>query len=188
MLSDLDTSLKKLLVSEVSVLAEERVYFDTPDDTFAPSTPAINFFLYDVRENRELRNNEWQVERRNGVVTRQPPSVRVDCSFLITAWAGDIASEHDLLGRVMKALLRHPTLPIQVLRGALARQSLPLPTTSLQPGKLQSMAEFWQALGGKPKAVLHYTVTIGVDAREPEEGEAPVTDKVLKFRSGAEEA
>ena len=188
MLNDLDKSLKKILASEVSALAEERIYFDTPDEKFAPSTPAIDLFLYDVRENRDLRSNEWQVERHNGVVTRQPPSVRVDCSYLITAWAGDVASEHDLLGRVMKALLRHPTLPSPVLQGSLAQQTLPLPATSLQPGRLQSMAEFWQALGGKPKATLHYTVTISVDTHEPEEGGPPVTDKLLKFKSGAEEA
>jgi hypothetical protein len=32
---------------------------------------------------------------------------------------------------------------------------------------LQSLAEFWQALGGKPKAALTYTVTIGVSVDVP---------------------
>ena len=188
MFDDLDRTLQKLLASAVSSLAEDHIYFETPDDKFAHSAPAIDLFLYDVRENRDLRSNEWQVERRNGMVITHPPAVRVDCSYLITAWAGDIASEHYLLGEVMRALLRYPTLPAQVLQGSLAQQPLPLPTTSLQPGKLQSVAEFWQALGGKPKATLHYTVTISVTTHEPEEGGPPVTDKLLKFRSGTEEA
>ena len=62
----------------------------------------------------------------------------------------------------MLALLRHTTLPEVLLRGALRSQELPLPAATLQPGRLQSLGEFWQALGGKPKAALNYTVTIAV--------------------------
>ena len=59
-------------------------------------------------------------------------------------------------------LLRYPTLPGEVLQGQFRNQELPLPTAVLQPGHLQSLGEFWQALGGKPKAALNYTVTIAV--------------------------
>jgi hypothetical protein len=52
----------------------------------------------------------------------------------------------------------------------------------LQPGLLQSLGEFWQSLGGKPKAALHYTVTVGVDVHKPVEAGPPVVDKMLKFR------
>jgi hypothetical protein len=99
----------------------------------------------------------------------------VDCSYLVTAWSGDVLSEHSLLGEVMKVLLRHPNLPESVLEGSLAGQEPPLPTSTLQPGRLQSLGEFWQALGGKPKATLNYTATIGVDPYEP--SEAPLVTK-----------
>ena len=47
---------------------------------------------------------------------------------------------------------------------------------------LQSIGEFWQAMGGKPKATLHYAVTISVDVGEPVPAGSPVTDhKVLVF-------
>jgi hypothetical protein len=137
--------------------------------------PAIDLFLYDVRENRELRSTEWVIERRsNGVARSSPPLVRVDCSYLISAWPSEgtpqpALDEHHLLGEVMRALLRFPTLPAAVLQGTLAGQELPLPTAILQPGRLQSVGEFWQALGGKPKAVLNYTVTISVSPFEPVE-------------------
>jgi hypothetical protein len=42
-------------------------------------------------------------------------------------------------------------------------------------------------LGGKPKAALHYTVTIGVQVGAPIEAGPPVVDKLLKFRQGVEE-
>lgn len=179
MIDDLDKSLKKLLEQEIEDLDETRqnVYFDPPDDTFAPVEPAVDLFLYDVRENRDLRSNEWRVERDGDAVTKIPPPVRVDCSYLITAWAGDAYSEHRLLGKIMKVLLRYSTLPPTVLQGSLAGQAPPLPAAVLQPGRLQSMGEFWQALGGKPKAALNYTVTIGVQPHKELEIGPPVTDK-----------
>ena len=154
--------------------------FEAPDDRFAPNLPAVNLFLYDVRENRELRSNERLVERRSdGKAFIQAAPARVDCSYLITAWAGGVDTEHQLLGAVLAALLRHPTLPADMRYGVLAQQDLPLPTTALQPGLLQSLGEFWQALGGKPKAALHYTVTVSVAVQEPVEAAPPVTEKQI---------
>lgn len=68
----------------------------------------------------------------------------------------------------MQILLRHRTLPEEVLVGTMASQELPLPTATLQANQLQSFSEFWQALGGKPKAALNYTVTISVPVDEAE--------------------
>lgn len=188
MIHDLDKTLKGLLAQSVSELEEEDVRFEAPDAEFAPPLPAVNLFLYDVRENRELRSGEPLVERQTGgTFTRRSPPVRVGCSYLITAWAGDIESEHRLLGRVMEALLRYPVLPLEMLAGELSpgeheEQAVPLPTAALQAGYLQSLGEFWQALGGQPRAALNYTVTISVQPREPVEAGPPVTDKIIKLR------
>lgn len=171
MFRDLDNSLKKLLEVELlGVLSDSvTIVFDTPDDKFnPPNQRTVDFFLYDIQENRELRSNEWLLERQsNGIVRQNLPTVRVDCSYMVTAWSGNAESEHSLLGEVMKVLLRHPTLPDTVLTGSLAGREPPLPTSTLQPAKLQSLGEFWQALGGKPKAALHYTVTIAVEPFAP---------------------
>jgi hypothetical protein len=43
------------------------------------------------------------------------------------------------------------------------------------------MGEFWQAVGGKPKAALNYQVTLSVAVAVPEEVRL-VTDKVIKIR------
>jgi hypothetical protein len=159
-----------------NLLGQLTISFATPDADFPPAkvtTPAVNLFLYDVRENRELRCNAWEVERDSaGTAIKRRPPVRVDCSYLVTAWASDTSTtpaqdEHHLLGEVMKVLLRHQTLPAQVLQGDLGQQEPPLPAITLQPGRLQSVGEFWQALGGKPKAALNYTITIGVEVDEP---------------------
>jgi len=195
MIDDLDKSLENLLKQELppELVAQITISFATPDGQFPPATvalPAIDLFLYDVRENRDLRDGEWRVERQSdGTAVRKAPPVRVDCSYLITAWPSDSSTtpardEHRLLGEVMKALLRHSSLPAGVLEGSLQGQQPPLPASTLQPGRLQSLAEFWQALGGKPKATLSYTVTIGVDTGITTAAGPVVNETVFKFQQG----
>lgn len=196
MFDDLDRSIENLLKRELpaDLVSQVTISFATPDGDFPPSSvslPAIDLFLYDIRENRDLRDPEWRLERQgDGTAVRRPPLVRVDCSYLVTAWpsSGSPAparDEHRLLGEVMKALLRHTSLPAAVLEGSLVGQQPPLPSSSLQPGRLQSLAEFWQAVGGKPKATLSYTVTLGVEPTTPIEAGPPVSETVFKMRQEA---
>lgn len=180
MLHDLDKTLRELLSRELKDVSDDQIHFATPDDTFAPSAlPALNLFLYDIRENTDLRSNEWLEQRNGTTVIKQRAPRRVDCSYLITAWAGDPMSEHLLLGQVMQTLLRNRVIPATALQGSLAGQALP--TSILQPGTLQSIGEFWQAMRTKPRAVLNYTVTISVDPFTPVE--APlVIEQVTRLR------
>ncbi|MCB0120957.1 MAG: DUF4255 domain-containing protein, partial [Caldilineaceae bacterium] len=97
MIDALDDTLKNLLLSEMTFLEESNISFETPDSDFKPPSIAINLFLYDVRENLELRSNEVRSIRGNGTAVQQRAPVRVDCSYLITTWAGDIKTEHMLL-------------------------------------------------------------------------------------------
>jgi hypothetical protein len=196
MIDDLDRTLQQLLRHELppGLFEQVSVSFAAPDNEFPPASvtlPAVDLFLYDIRENLELRNTQWIVEHKNnGTATRRRAPVRVDCSYLITAWPSENSTtpafdEHRLLSEVMKALLRHPIIPEVLLQGSLRGQEPPLPASSLHPGRLQSLAEFWQALGGKPKAALNYTVTIGVAVDQPVETETLVRDKELQFWPGA---
>jgi len=194
-IDDLDRSVAALLTHELppTLVTQVNITFATPDAQFPPSSvtlPAIDLFLYDVRENVDLRSREWEPERlADGSVRRAPPPMRVDCSYLITAWPSASSTtpaldEHRLLSEVLKVLVRHRTLPPAVLQGSLAGQELPLPTTTLQPSPLQSSAEFWQALGGRPKAALNCVLTIGIPVGEPVSAGAPVIDERIRLRSG----
>jgi hypothetical protein len=192
MIDDLDRTLSALLAKELpQTPVKPAITFATPNDQFPPAKvtlPAVDLFLYDIRENRDLRRADPHVERRDGVVVQTPPPVRVDCSYLVTAWASPGSNnplgqdEHRLLGQVMRVLLRYPTLPAGVLQGVLASQDLPLPTTSLQQGHLQNLAELWQALGGRARAALNYTVTIALQVAEPVDLGPPVAKSTLDLR------
>lgn len=196
MIDDLDRTIAALLRHEdyglPPTLAEQvQISFATPDGEFPPQSvtlPAVDLFLYDVRENLDLRSSEMHLERfSDGTARRTQPPIRVDFSYLVTAWSSESVpdraqDEHRLLGEVMRTLLRHRVIPADVLQGSLVDQSRPVPSTALQPGRLQSLGEFWQALGGKPKAALNYSVTLAIDLTLPEDVRL-VTDKVVKVRA-----
>ena len=179
MLDALDSTLKLLLNRELPPNVPSRdtevyISFDTPYQEAIKQKPAINCFLYDVRENLELRSSTWLLERQsNGKAVKKRPPARVDCSYLITAWPqdeNDIQTEHQLLGEVMKVLLRYRKIPETFIEENFEGQELPLRLISLRPSNLQSFGEFWQVMGGrdgtKPKVVLHCTVTISVSVDE----------------------
>jgi hypothetical protein len=189
LLHELDQTLAALLKRELPGRDQITVSFAAPDDQFSVKLPAVDLFLYDIRENLELRSNDdvFELQADRTSIRFQSP-VRVDASYLITAWPGvgsgqtdSSEDEHMLLSAVMRVLLRYPKLPREVLKGSLANQDLPLPVSTLQPGRLQSLGEFWQALGGKPKAALNYTVTLPVDVSDPER-QPIVIDKEIRIR------
>jgi hypothetical protein len=176
MLYDLDLTLEALLQDELPQLFTSESATSTVSITFgAPDyetvskfrLPAINLFLYDIQENQELRSNDWRITRQGDgkKALKEPPPVRVTCSFLITAWPSDpsdVQVEHQLLSAVMQVLLRYPKLPNSALRGSLRHQEPPWRAFALGQSKLQSLGEFWQAMGGKPKTTLNYTITVSV--------------------------
>src|SRR5262245_21784899 len=93
MIDDLDRTLETLLRNELrgQLVEQLSISFNTPDSQFPPhgvKLPALDLFLYDVRENRDLRSNEWWSGRRNdGTSFRKRAPVRIDCSYLVTAWS-----------------------------------------------------------------------------------------------------
>ena len=189
MFNDLDNTLQTLLERELSHFEDGvTISFDTPDNKFSPNGATVDLFLYDIRENHDLRDNVWPVERdSSGKATQVRPPARVDCSYMVTAWAGDVETEHNLLGEVMKVLLRYPKIPDQILGGSLQGQEPILPAFTLQTGRLQSLGEFWQALGGKLKVALNYTATISVDTARPIDLGLSVVDSKITIKQGLEE-
>jgi Pvc16 N-terminal domain len=190
MFHDLDATLAAMLHAELAVDGVT-VSFAAPDDQFPPTSvrpPAISLFLYDIRENVELRVGGWErVPVEEHQLGRRRAPARVDCSYLITAWASDTApdpaaDEHRLLGAVLRVLLRHRTIPPGYLRGGLVGQDPAVPARITAERQLPSLGEFWQAMGGKPKATLHYAVTLAADVSDTVHTGPPVTRSPVVVR------
>lgn len=168
MISDLNETIRKLLTKKGAFdPAEVDTSFKTPNREWSASIskPTVNVYLYDIRENHELRSTEWVIEKdQNGIATRKKNPGRIDLSYLITVWTNDIEDEHRLLWHVLAALSRYPDLPEELLSGQLAGQYYPIKTTTAQPdGLLSNPADFWAALDNELKPSINYVVTVPLD-------------------------
>jgi hypothetical protein len=150
-------------------LAAAEIAFERPGETFTPHQATVDLFLYDIRENLELRNPEPTIERVNCQAVRRPPPMRVACTYLVTAWpVGGLElplQEHRLLAQVLQVFARYPTIPAAFLQGSLKDplQEPPLPLVTSRTDGLKEPAEFWSALGGRLRPSLSVTVTIGLE-------------------------
>jgi hypothetical protein len=177
MIDDLDRTVEKLLQMELGAPLPFDLSFAIPNKDFVPVSAArntLNCYLYDVRENRELRTVapylEWQP---NGQVQRKYPAERVQASYCVTAWSPALVTpainpaqdEHKLLADVLRALLRHPELPAAALIGTLLGQRPPLPTVVIQPDSTKIVNDFWTAIGGQLRPSLDYRITLSLDYR-----------------------
>lgn len=89
MLDDLDATLRAMLTDAAApaVLRNADISFDTPDKDFTPTQATLNVFLHEVAENRGLRDEARIIERTGNTYTSRLPSLRLDCTYLITAWS-----------------------------------------------------------------------------------------------------
>ena len=175
MISDLDRTLEKLLQMKFGVPLPFDLSFALPDKDFAPLSSkrnTLNCYLYDIREDREVRQVEPRLRRTyDGFVEKEYPPARIKLSYCITAWspaqvtAGipPALDEHSLLSQVLKVLLKYPTLPPMALAGLLIGQEPPLPTTAVLPDGIKNSSDFWNAIGGQLRPSLEYSVTISLD-------------------------
>ena len=165
MINDVDDTLKELLIQKGPIdPAAIDIRFELPDNEWAAGVtrPTVNLFLYDVRENHELRSKQRFLTRNASAGVETIAPVRVDLSYLITAWTTDVADEHLLLGRVLATLLRFPVVPTEVLRGSMQTQPLPLQAWIAQPERTPSPWEFWGHVDHGMKAGLNFVVTVSL--------------------------
>jgi len=187
MINELSETLRALLddpalATAFPELAAAQVVFDRPAEQFSPSQTTIDLFLYDVREDMELRSNEPVIERLNGRAVIKRPPLRVACSYLLTAWAvggGELPlQEQKILSQALIVLARYPTIPTPFLKGSLAGQEPPLPMMASRADGLKNPSEFWTAVGNKLRPSVTVVVTISLDPFAPETAPLVITSDV----------
>jgi hypothetical protein len=184
MFQDLDSTLAKLLTDPAAPpeLAASDVNFETPDKNFAPAQPTVDLFLYEVKENRDLRDPTPILQKVGETFTRLPPPVRIDCSYIVTAWsnavgAAKVSAEHQLLFEALQWLTRFPTIPAVYLQGSLVNPIYPPPTMVAQLDPNKHAGDFWYALGIPPRPAFYLTVTIEMVLNESIASGALVTTR-----------
>jgi uncharacterized protein DUF4255 len=166
---EIDESLRRLVLREAVNGSGVELSFEAPTREWAAkrNAPTINIYLYDIRENLEQREIEYEeIRDDNGRVTerRQPPR-RFTLSYLVTVWTQRPEDEHRVLASLLACFLKSDRLPGDVLTESLASQPYAIRTTvALPPPKDRSLADVWSALGGELKASLDLVLTVPFDA------------------------
>jgi hypothetical protein len=174
MITDLDQTIKRLLIEELPIKnGEIDVKFDQPTREWSAklAKPTVNFFLYDVRENNTLRQHQWQPVnggmaangRPSDPAARKRTPFRVDCTYMLTIWATDPGDEHRLLTRCLLALFRHPILPEDRLVGSLQNPTFDIQARLAAHDKLTNPAEVWSALDNELRPSVSYVITLALD-------------------------
>ena len=142
----------------------------------------MNLFLFEVRENAELRSNEPVVRRIGGQTLVDPPPYRATCIYLVTAWpvsGTDLPKqEHQLLGQVLQLFAGAPVLPAAFLTPNLLLQDPPLPMVLIQPDGVRNPAEFWAAIGNRIKPSLLLSVTVSLQVFDTAEFPSVITSEI----------
>lgn len=181
-ISDLDRTLEQVFLAEFGNPLPFDLSFALPNKDFKPLSQAkstLNCYLYEITEDRELRNVE-PIFRRNtdGSMDRLPAPTRVRLSYCITAWSpaqatpggGPEMDEHSLLSLALQALLKYPLLPAPFLRGSLVGQELLPYTTVILPDTSKATSDFWAGIGGQLRPSLEYKVTVALPYQQPVNG------------------
>ena len=142
-----------------------KVAFDAPTKEWAAalSGPAVNLFLFDLRESRDYRQVEWRDEVVDGRARDVRPPLPLEAGYAVTAWTRAVEDEHRLLSQVVAVLYAHPEIPDDVLNGALLTGGRPITSRVGRP-RDGGGADFWLAVGGQYKASVDYAVTVPVQA------------------------
>jgi len=171
MINDLDETLKLLLVKKAGLdPAEVDISFDIPTREWStPVTrPTVNLYLYDLRENRQLRETYWDDEvGEDGRINLKRRPLRIDLSYMITCWTSSAEDQHRLLWRVIETFFRYSPIPEEVLQGDLRQLIHPVRTEVAQPdGVLKNVSDFWGALENQLRASVSLVVTLDLDLEQ----------------------
>ncbi len=159
----IDSGLESMIRQELPLpAAVGDVSFDPPSGTWSAQLNRItvNLFLFGV--GRSPQPPRPAIDRPNaaGVSQRRPPLPMLQLNYLVTAWAGTIRDEHQLIGDVLTCFILNNVLP---------PSNLPLTVDSgvqlaVAPHDNNRAKDVWSTVGGTIKPSFELVVTTATDA------------------------
>lgn len=176
MINDVDETLRELVDREVLNGGSSKVdvAFDAPTAEWAARRqgPAVNLYLYDIREDLERRRVAYEEVRNDQgrVVRRAMPPRKFQLSYLLTVWTARPEDEHRLLSAALACFLSFDAFPTDALRGTLADLDDDVRVTvAVPPADERGLSDIWLGLGGELKPSLDVVVTAPMPARTARE-------------------
>jgi hypothetical protein len=165
MIADLHNALYRLLTEQGQLPGEVDIRFEMPTRAWAAMLvrPTINFFLFAMEENTELRRTNMQMQRGNGQALKTMPPRRVDLRYMVSAITSDPADDHLLLWRTLAVLLKYQKFPPALLPEAMQTLDPPLFSRVGRAEDSPDMLDLWRTLDMPPRPALFYAVTVPLD-------------------------
>jgi hypothetical protein len=164
-ISEADAALAALLRRELLDASRVQVVFDPPTKEWAAKRngPAVNLFLYDIREDTRRRSSGLvpRFGDDGRVVARQTPPRIFRLFYLLSVWGQRAEDEHRLLGQLLDTLLVHDLVPPDLLPTAPSPVGL---AVGLPPEDDRSFADVWSALGGELRPSIDVVLSLPIEA------------------------
>jgi hypothetical protein len=158
----IDSALEGFLRAELPLPeAVGDVSFDPPSGTWSAqlSRITVNLFLFGI--GRSAQQPRPPADRElNGRAQRRRPIPMLELHYLVSAWAGVVRDEHQLLGDALACLLETTALPPEYL-------AVPLPSgvqMNVEPYDNSRAKDVWTTVGGAIKPSFELVVTSAADS------------------------
>ncbi|ETS29949.1 hypothetical protein BB987_10465 [Photorhabdus temperata] len=176
---EINKALNDILIKYLNIPGQNiNIRFDLPEINSIQSEPTVSVFLYDIHEDLQLRSAE--ARRYNPLTsTLLPGWFNINCNYLITYWDANKPSSDSsspdsqpdnqaaqVMTRILNALINNRQLT--GIPGAYARV---IP----QQENLNSLGNFWQALGNRPRLSLLYSITVPMKLQNIEDSVTPIS-------------
>ena len=141
-----------------------KAHLATPTPEFLRKNgPCLVLYLYDLRPAFDVRVDEkWHLEeeitdeRGETMVVRYARPLDLSLHYLLTAYADDLADEHEILALGMKAFLDHPKLSGDLVIGDSLFKGDSIPLTHDDGFTLETASTVFGGFGAGPRLAVGY--------------------------------
>lgn len=172
-----EASLERLLRQRLPLTPElGDISFDTPGTAWsaAVSRLTVNLFLYGVGRSPQPPRSAPDRIGSDGTRQFRHPLPMVELHYLVSAWAGSVRDEHELLGDVLTRLLTTQVMPPELATPGLGSNI----QLALADDAGNRPREVWTSVGGTAKASFSLIVTVAADAHDWQE-QAPEAAEIV---------
>ena len=172
-------------------------YFTVPDEDWLARVHSgnnlrLNIYLYEIRENREMRRAPWDViELPNHTSVESHPPVYFDCHYLLSAWSPEedseatspVLSEHQVLAETLRVLLRNPDVTPGTLGlgGGPVFQQSHVYLTVAPPETPRVLNDFWSTMKLPWRPAVQLIATAPLDLLQDTPPVPPVTMFIQRY-------
>jgi hypothetical protein len=184
-IADLDEGLRGLVRTDLRRHGFDgvEISFDAPSREWSGKLtgPAVNLFLYDIREARDRATSSPEKRGGPGEAFMVSPPLRLALTYAVTAWTKAVEDEHRLLSQVLAILFSNARLPRDLLDARASSVRGPLEASVGRPREDKS--DFWSAVGGQYKASIDYVVQLAIESGARFERGPEVRTRTISMRT-----